>query len=84
VAEAFEQTSVFSNCNSVVVGTKKVLLSQPYRAAASPLIGREIEQQFIAVSWLASKHGPPLAPLLVGPPGVGKNHIIYEMARLGP
>jgi MoxR-like ATPase len=77
-----EKAIVFSNYSSVVVGTKKVFLSQPYRAATTALVARESELQLIAASWLASKHGPPLSPLLVGPPGVGKNHIVYEIARL--
>ena len=73
---------MFSNYPSVVVGTKKVFLSQPYRAATTTLVARESELQLIAASWLSSKHGPPLSPLLVGPPGVGKNHLVYEIASL--
>lgn len=33
-------------------------------------------------AWQHQPGMPPMAPLLVGPPGVGKNHIVYELARL--
>jgi len=35
----------------------------------------------ILAAWLGQPGLPPLAPLLFGDPGVGKNRVIYELAR---
>jgi MoxR-like ATPase len=35
----------------------------------------------ITAAWIAGEHSLPLSPLLTGEPGVGKNRIVYEVAR---
>jgi MoxR-like ATPase len=37
--------------------------------------------KMIVAAWLSSRGSIPLAPLLVGEPGVGKNRLIYELAK---
>ncbi len=37
--------------------------------------------EMIMAAWIAGKHSLPLSPVLVGDPGVGKNRIVYELAR---
>ncbi|MFZ4455982.1 MAG: AAA family ATPase [Bacteroidales bacterium] len=44
-------------------------------------VGREKEMELIMASWIAGPHTLPLSPVLVGEPGVGKNRIVYELAR---
>lgn len=61
---------------------KLVQPSQPFQAWVSELIGREEEIKKIQAAWLSVSDRLPLAPLLVGDPGVGKNRVVYEMARL--
>jgi len=63
---------------------KTVRLWAPYepdRRSVGKLIGRENELRIIAAAWLAGKASLPLAPLLVGPPGVGKNRLVYEISQ---
>lgn len=70
---------------SVEVGSKQVGVSQPYRpdnGDGDELVGRERECRIALAAWLAQPGFPPMAPLLVGEPGVGKNRIVYELARL--
>ena len=35
----------------------------------------------VLAAWMGQPSLPPLAPLLVGEPGVGKNRVVYELAR---
>ena len=63
---------------------KLVWPSEPYRpnAAIMPeFVGRDKEMELIMASWIAGRHTLPLSPVLVGDPGVGKNRIVYELAR---
>jgi MoxR-like ATPase len=64
------------------IGGKSVHLRQPYRAPRSEMVGREQEMTRILAAWMSGSSSLPLAPLLVGEPGVGKNRIVYECARL--
>lgn len=70
---------------TAILGSKQVLLSQPYEpsiAHGDALVGRERECRTVLAAWLAQPGFTPMAPLLVGEPGVGKNRIVYELARL--
>lgn len=57
-------------------------LSEPYQANIGEIVGRENEITKILAAWMWKRTSPPLAPLLVGDAGVGKNRIVYECARL--
>jgi MoxR-like ATPase len=63
------------------IGGKVVRLSQPYYARTTALVGREPELALLTASWIAGRANLPLAPLLLGEPGVGKNRLVYELAR---
>lgn len=67
------------------LGAKQVYLSPPYVPSiphTETLIGHEGVLRTVQAAWLQQPGMPPMAPLLVGPPGVGKNHIVYELARI--
>lgn len=66
----------------VKIRDKSVHLSQPYQAPASEIVGREQEMTRILAAWMSGSSSLPLSPLLSGEPGVGKNRIVYECARL--
>jgi len=64
---------------------KQVLLSDPYtpkEEMLAPFRGRDRELAMICASWMRSAGHPPLCPLMVGEPGVGKNRIVYALAAL--
>jgi Holliday junction resolvasome RuvABC ATP-dependent DNA helicase subunit len=64
---------------------KAVRLSDPYRPDKSLMPsfrGREDQLRMIIASWIGSASHPPLCPLMVGEPGVGKNRIAYELAAI--
>jgi MoxR-like ATPase len=68
----------------VVLSSKMVLTSEPYQSPTSgedELIGRSQERRMVLAAWMAQPSLPPLAPLLIGEPGMGKNRLIYELAR---
>jgi MoxR-like ATPase len=63
---------------------KTVLASEPYRpreATLSTFVGRLRELKMVTAAWIGSSSVPPLCPLLLGEPGVGKNRLVYELAR---
>ena len=63
---------------------KSVLASEPYRpreAALSTFVGRLRELKMVTAAWIGNSTVPPLSPLLLGEPGVGKNRLVYELAR---
>ena len=69
----------------IVMGGKSVLVSQPYapdRSCLPEFVGRDEELKLIAAAWMGGRHSLPLSPLLLGDPGVGKNRLVYELARL--
>ena len=47
----------------------------------SDLVGCEDEMLKITASWIEGERTLPLNPILIGPPGVGKNRLVYEIAR---
>jgi len=63
------------------INGKTVLLSEPYHAPASAIVGRENDLRTVLSSWVRGRNARVFAPLLVGEPGTGKNKIIYESAR---
>ena len=68
----------------IQLNNKLVWASEPYKpntAIMSSFVGRELEMELIMASWIAGAHTLPLSPVLVGEPGVGKNRIVYELAR---
>jgi len=69
----------------VTVGSKRVLASPSYRPAVAhddELVGRDHECRMVLAAWLPQPGAPPMAPLLLGEPGVGKNRLVYELARM--
>jgi MoxR-like ATPase len=64
------------------INNKSVLLSRPYVAPATEMIGRESEMHKILAAWMRGEDGFPLSPLLLGDPGLGKNRVVYECARM--
>jgi MoxR-like ATPase len=68
----------------IQLNNKLVWASEPYKpntSIMSSFIGREQEMEMIMASWISGSHTLPLSPVLVGEPGVGKNRIVYELAR---
>lgn len=66
----------------IEIGKKLVFLSRPYQPQhVAELVGREDEMKMVTAAWLAGPNHLPLSPLLLGEPGVGKNHMVYELAR---
>lgn len=68
----------------VAIGKKQVWIRKPYLPddeLLTDFVGREEEMKMVAAAWLADTRSQPLAPLLVGPPGCGKNRIVFEMAK---
>lgn len=62
---------------------KQVLASEPYRPSEGTLsnfVGRLQELKMITAAWIGSSAQPPLCPLLIGDPGVGKNRLVYELS----
>jgi MoxR-like ATPase len=63
--------------------SKKVLASEPYRprdGALAGFVGRLPELKMVTAAWIGGSRQPPLCPLLIGEPGVGKNRLVYELA----
>lgn len=68
----------------IQLNNKLVWASEPYKpntSIMSAFVGRDLEMELIMASWIAGSHSLPLSPVLVGDPGVGKNRIVYELAR---
>jgi len=68
----------------VLIGNKLVWPSDPYvpiRHSVTEFVGRDNEMRLITAAWISGEHSLPLAPLLVGEPGVGKNRLVYEIAH---
>lgn len=66
-------------------GRKFVWCSEAYEpnpGYMSDLVGREKEIHLITAAWIPGHCTPPLCPLLVGAPGVGKNRLVYELSRM--
>ena len=68
----------------IAVGRKLVWPRRPYIHEADieqSTVGRDTEMGMIAAAWMPTPWSRALSPLLVGPPGCGKNTMVYEMAR---
>jgi len=68
----------------IAVGKKRVWPRKPYVPGSNPpneFVGRDDELMMISAAWLSGMYDQPLSPLLVGPPGCGKNRLVYEMAK---
>ena len=68
----------------IQLNNKLVWASEPFKPNPDIMpafVGREKEMELIMASWIAGSHTLPLSPVLVGDPGVGKNRIVYELAR---
>jgi MoxR-like ATPase len=70
------------SAKSVVIGDKAVKVSPVYCAPVSNIVGRQSEIQSVIAAWLGGPDTLPLHPILIGEPGLGKNRIVYECARL--
>jgi MoxR-like ATPase len=71
--------------NVILRSGKTCLVSEKYSPDSGMLSsfqGRDRELKMIFASWIARGRYPPLCPLMVGEPGVGKNRIVYELAAL--
>lgn len=69
---------------TATLNSKSVLLSQPYCPTLPPddeVVGRTDEARMVLAAWIARARFPRLSPLLVGDAGVGKNRLVYEIAR---
>ncbi len=61
-----------------------IIHSEPYAPRdeyVGKLVGRDQELRLIAASWMGGQNCLPLSPMLVGDPGLGKNRLIYEIAK---
>lgn len=58
-----------------------VLLPEPDTLPARPLVGRDGLLRDCRAAWLAAPSETPLHFRLTGPPGVGKNEVVYALAR---
>jgi MoxR-like ATPase len=71
--------------NSITLSSgKRVLASEPYRpreGTFSCFVGRLQEMKMITAAWIGGVGSPPMSPLLIGEPGVGKNRLVYELSR---
>ncbi|MFO7614738.1 MAG: AAA family ATPase [Bacteroidales bacterium] len=70
--------------NTMIIGNKTAHTGHPYRPkayGAAELVAREPEMRSITAAWMAGPGTLPMSPLLLGEPGVGKNRIVYELAR---
>lgn len=70
--------------DKIYVGDKSAWPSEPYRPSGhmvTECVGRDAEMRLVTAAWMAGRRSPPLSPLLVGEPGVGKNRLVYELAH---
>ncbi|MGE3840288.1 MAG: AAA family ATPase [Vicinamibacterales bacterium] len=58
-----------------------VLVPAPDAIVERPFIGRESLMRNCRAAWFAAGDAPPLHFRLIGPPGVGKNELVYALAR---
>jgi len=54
---------------------------EPGEGQLSSFVGRQNELRMVTAAWMGGGRLPTLSPLLVGEPGVGKNRLVYELAR---
>ena len=66
------------------IGNVTVYKSEPFDPVSSyfsSFIGRRNELRLITASWISGAHKMPLNPILIGVPGIGKNRLVYEIAK---
>ncbi|GMQ84122.1 MAG: hypothetical protein BMS9Abin06_0882 [Gammaproteobacteria bacterium] len=63
-------------------GHKIICIPSPDKVPDKPLVGREDIIKKALAAWTCLDDNPPLNFRLYGPPGVGKNAIVYELARI--
>lgn len=75
---------------TVTIEEKDIHLAKPVNVPPCNFIGRDHELSLCKMAWGIDQHSnllqdsnlPPLNFRLQGPPGAGKNEIVYEMARI--
>ncbi len=70
--------------NKITLGNKSAFCSEPFNPRPELMkgfTGRVMEQHLITAAWLSMNDHLPLNPLLLGGPGVGKNRLVYELAK---
>lgn len=70
----------------VTINNKKVQISEPYekKISSSYFIERPEILEIISAAWMGGPNSLPLSPILVGPPGIGKNELVYELMKRMP
>ena len=79
------EDEVMSSRQKIQLNNKYMWSSEPYKPNMNVIpefIGRENEMELIMAAWISGSYNLPLSPLLVGEPGVGKNRLVYELARI--
>lgn len=71
-----------SSMKTIVLKEKEFFISEPYTPNHSATVGREEETALIMAAWAARSDLAPLNPMLTGAPGVGKNRLVYDCARI--
>jgi MoxR-like ATPase len=72
----------YENFGRVTIGGKSVLVPYPTQIPDFEFIGREGVIEKALAAWTCLDGSTPLNFRLYGPPGIGKNAIVYELARI--
>ncbi len=70
--------------HKIILGHKSAFPASPFSPRPEFLkgfSGRVKEQNLITAAWLSGNDHLPMNPLLLGGPGVGKNRLVYELAK---
>ena len=70
------------NYETVQISGYKIFIPPPDPIPDEPFVGREEQKVQVEAAWSSLDGSPPLHIRLFGPPGSGKNALIYEMARI--
>lgn len=71
------------SAGTMMVGAKSAEAFPPFAPVNdADLVGRDAEARLVLAAWICQPGFVPMAPLLVGAPGVGKNRLVYELARI--
>ena len=70
------------NYEAIQISGHKVFIPPPDPIPDEPFVGREEQIIQVQAAWSSLDGSPPLHIRLFGPPGSGKNALIYEMARI--
>lgn len=72
------------NMEKISIGKKRVWPRKPYvpdDGVFTDFVGRNEELKMIAAAWMTGGCSQPLSPLLIGPPGCGKNRLVFEISK---